>query len=126
MTDPVYDASAHAEASALFAQLKTLLEPHAAVGEEDLDDARFELLTEIKEWLTGQRPSGSRTAAYLVTLQHNFREQTADDMLRLLCRIRGVTSVVPVEDDYQQRIGAERVRGELADKLFALGREVMK
>ena len=126
MTDPVYDASTHVEASALFDQLKTLMERRPADGDEELEDGRFELLTEIKEWLTGQRPSGSRTAAYLVTLQHNLREQTADDTLRLLCRIRGVTSVVPVEDDYQQRVGAERVRGEIADKLFALGREVMK
>jgi len=127
MTDPIYDASARAEASALFAQLKAILEPDTADGEEDLDDARFDLLTQIQEWAIGQNYPGSRrTSAYLVTLQHTLRDQAADDMLRLLCRIRGVTSVVPVEDDYQQRIGGERVRAELADKLFALGREVMK
>lgn len=110
-------------ARVLFEELSGLLELEPV--DDDQQDKLAEFITDMHEWIVRTRHVGDRHAAYLVVLKHTMREQRAEDLTRLFCLIDGVISVVPVESDYQQVVGAERVRGELAKKLYDLSREVL-
>lgn len=120
--DAVFDEVMEADARVLLSQLQARLQ--LPVETDEQGDRRYELITEIQEWVVGRIGVSGRHSAYLVVLEHSAREDYAAGITRLLCLIKGVVSVVPVEDDYQQRIGIERVRRELAGKLYDLAREI--
>lgn len=123
MTDDfVFDADCEARARAVFAELQMLLE--IATETDEQADSQYELITDMQEWAVAHSQPNDRHAAYIVVLKDNFRDEAAADMTRLLCRIWGVTSVVPIEDDYSQVISAERYRSKISRQLQELAREV--
>lgn len=61
-----------------------------------------------------------RHAGYLVTLEHNTREDDAEATLGALKQIKGVLSVIPVTGSSDLSLAEERVRHELGTKLLAV------
>lgn len=109
-------------AAELWNQLVELLT--VSMDDESSRDQQYEFTTAIHEWAVRNSHIGDRHAGYLVVLDQTFREDYAQSLTRLLCLIEGVVSVVPIESDYHQQIGAERVRGEVARQLFELASQV--
>lgn len=94
----------------------------AALDRDPVDEAetdlRYELITEIHEWAVAQSATNERHSAYVVVLGQRLRDQDADDMVRLLCRIAGISSVVPIlGPDWETQIGIQKERAKIATTL---------
>ena len=59
-----------------------------------------------------------RHAAYLVTLGESLREDDAQNVVTALEQIRGVVSVMPLNDNAGVMIATERARVEIRAKVF--------
>ena len=65
-----------------------------------------------------------RHAGYIVQLTDDLRDDDSQYVIAALLMIKGVVSVKPVPADYQLHIATERARTEIADKLYALVKEL--
>ena len=63
---------------------------------------------------------GDRHAGYIVTLEHDIREDDAAEIVVALSMTKGVLSVEPVVSDHRVHMAEERVRHELGKRLFAV------
>lgn len=81
-------------------------------------EVAWEITRETVDWaMSLYGPPGELHGAYVVVLKDPIEDDAAEEMMRLLMRVRGVVAVVPMEDDHQTRIAEERVRGALSDAL---------
>lgn len=61
-----------------------------------------------------------RHSAYIVVLERNMRSDDAEPTIAALRQIRGVLTVEPVVANTMDFVAEERVRSDLAKKLFAV------
>lgn len=120
----VFDEAGLASARSLLDSLKTFLSEEVPEGDERLEEARYELLTDMQGFAVGRSHVGNRVCAYLVVLEENFKDQDADRLTELLCRIQGVLSVVPVDGDAYSQTAEQRVKLGFAVKLYEFVREL--
>lgn len=59
-----------------------------------------------------------RINAFIVILNHDIREDDAEDTITALKQIKGVLSVQPHVADFSDAIAQDRVRMELTEKLW--------
>lgn len=68
-----------------------------------------------------------RTTGFVVVLDHALRDDDAKATLSAIRHIRGVLAVKKIDPSIMhEEIGAERVRVEVANQLFDLGRKVAR
>lgn len=82
-------------------------------------EAAWDIAREAAEWAMGiYGHPGEHHDAYLIVLKAPLADDEAEQMLRLLMRIRGVIAVQPVEENQRWvAIAEERVRSDLNDAL---------
>jgi hypothetical protein len=59
-----------------------------------------------------------RHAAYIVTLEHDIRDDDAQQLIQALSLLRGVVSVEPVPADPIEHIAQSRARSVMRRKLW--------
>jgi hypothetical protein len=111
----------------LFAALKNVL-AHKDGDEydEDWQDARHDLISEIHGWAIDESQPNSRVEAYLVVLAERLKDEDAANMTRLLTLIAGVVSVVPVENDLGELVGLERIKSEIQGDVWDLYNKIRR
>lgn len=112
-------------AETLFASLKGVL-AHRDGDEydEDWQDARHDLITEIHGWAIDESQPNGRVEAYVVVLAERLKDEDAANMTRLLTLIDGVVSVVPVENNLGELVGLRRIQNEIQGDLWELYNKV--
>lgn len=108
-------------AETLFASLKAVL-AHRDGDEydEDWQDARHNLITEIHRWAIDESQPSSRVEAYVLVLAGRLKGEDAANLTRLLTLIDGVVSVVPVENNLGELVGLERIKSEIQGDVWEL------
>jgi len=108
-------------AETLFASLKAVL-AHRDGDEydEDWQDARHNLISEIHGWAIDESQPNSRVEAYVVVLAERLKDEDAANLTRLLTLIDGVVSVVPVENNLGELVGLERIKSEIQGDVWEL------
>ncbi len=66
-----------------------------------------------------------RLKAFIVTLDHDIREDDAEPILQAIRCLKHVASVDPVGRDLTDITARMRVRGELAAKILEVYREIL-
>lgn len=59
-----------------------------------------------------------RINAFIIILDHDIRDDDAEDTITALKQIKGVLSVKPHVKDFSDAIAEDRVRQEFAEKLW--------
>jgi hypothetical protein len=65
----------------------------------------------------------TRLKGFVVTLEHDIREDDAEQVLRALSMVRGVVGVKPIVSDPGDMIIRSRVTAEIYQKIFEVFRE---
>ena len=114
-------------AETLFASLKTIL-THRDGDEydEDWQDARHNLITEIHGWVIDESQPSGRVEAYVLVLAERLKDENAANLTRLLTLIDGVVSVVPVENNLGELVGLERIKSEIQGDVWELYNKIRR
>jgi hypothetical protein len=64
-----------------------------------------------------------RHSSYIVVLDHDVREDDAEQTLSALRQIRGVLTVEPVVSDYEQHVAESRATRSMREKLYDFMKE---
>lgn len=114
-------------AETLFASLKAVL-AHRDGDEydEDWQDARHNLISEIHGWAIDESQPNSRVEAYAVVLAERLKDEDAANLTRLLTLIDGVVSVVPVENNLGELVGLERIKSEIQGDVWELYNKIRR
>lgn len=65
-----------------------------------------------------------RHAGYIVRLAEDLRDDDSAYVIAAIRMIKGVAAVEPIPGDHQLHIATERAREEIADRLYALVKEL--
>lgn len=108
-------------AANLFASLKAALaDRDGDEYDEDWQDARCDLITDVHRWAVEQSQPNDRVEAYVVVLAQRLKDEDAANMTRLLTLIDGVVSVVPVQNNLGELVGLQRIHSEIQQDVWDL------
>lgn len=60
----------------------------------------------------------NRLKGFVVTLEDNLREDDAKPIMEAIEQLRGVVSVTPSVDNFDDRMNREKIRAELTKKIW--------